>query len=209
MYHNKFCFIDNYEANAGGSHFYNEVRRDDEEMPESPNYRGYHHDSYQYGETSMSGSNSCDEDDERDFDGKRSGDPLSGLAAKKRRKQSKPIRLGSEEEGEHHEEAEAVGEGVEEGEIARYRRVSGDSGEGGQSEDSPPSQADAPLNLSAVSKQSDHDKSESGGKKVEILRILFKILFDKINYVKNTVFLMKTYVHFRSKSPWKRAYAKS
>ena len=128
--------------------------------PESPNYN----DSYQYGETS--GSNSCDEEDERDYDGKRSGDPLHGLAAKKRRKQSKPIRLGSEEEGGEHVEAD---QGVEEGEVGghRYRRVSGDSVEGGTSgtsHDSPPSQgADTPLNLSAVSKQSESEKSEAGG----------------------------------------------
>ena len=72
---------------------------------DSPSYRdGYHgyterpEDTER--ETSASGSASCeDEDDERDYDGKRSGDPLSGLAAKKRRKQSKPIRLGSDEEG--------------------------------------------------------------------------------------------------------------
>lgn len=136
----------------------------DEECPDSPGYSqpGYH-DSFQYGETSASASNSGEEDDERDYDGKRSGDPLTGLAAKKRRKQSKPIRLGSEEggegeaerEGEDEGEGEGEGEVAEEGEITRYRRESGDS------EDSP-GQGDTPLNLSAVSKQSD-DKSESGG----------------------------------------------
>ena len=138
----------------------------DEEMPDSPSYSqpGYH-DSFQYGETSASASNSGEEDDERDYDGKRSGDPLTGLAAKKRRKQSKPIRLGSEEEGEGEGEAEGEadgegeveGEAVEEGEITRYRRESGES----LDQDSP-GQGDSPLNLSAVSKQSE-DKAEPAG----------------------------------------------
>ena len=162
------------QVNTGGEdtrHYYTEARRavqdpQDEEMPDSPSYSqpGYH-DSFQYGETSASASNSGEEDDERDYDGKRSGDPLTGLAAKKRRKQSKPIRLGSEEEGEGEAEGEADGEGegeaeaAEEGEITRYRRESGESVEG-VGQDSP-GQGDSPLNLSAVSKQSE-DK-ESGG----------------------------------------------
>ena len=139
----------------------------EEEMPDSPSYSqpGYH-DSFQYGETSASASNSGEEDDERDYDGKRSGDPLTGLAAKKRRKQSKPIRLGSEEEGEGEGEGEADGEAdgegeveaVEEGEITRYRRESGESVE----EDSP-GQGDSPLNLSAVSKQSEEKSEPAGG----------------------------------------------
>ena len=141
----------------------------EEEMPDSPSYSqpGYH-DSFQYGETSASASNSGEEEDERDYEGKRSGDPLTGLAAKKRRKQSKPIRLGSEEEGEGGEggqgeaegeadgEGEVEGEAVEEGEITRYRRESGES----LDQDSP-GQGDSPLNLSAVSKQSE-EKSEPG-----------------------------------------------
>ena len=168
-------FVDNYDSNSG-NHFYNEVRRgDDEEMPESP---GYHNDSYQYQTSSMSGSNSCDEDDERDYDGKRSGDSLAGLAAKKRRKQSKPIRLGSEEEeqdggdGGDEPEAEEDAEVVEEGEIARFRRMSGESGEAGQ--DSPPSHSDAPLNLSAVSKQSENEKSEPAPGENHILWIFYR-----------------------------------
>ena len=146
-----FVISDNYEGGAGG-HYFTE-RRSESDLADSP---GQYNDSYQYGETS--GSNSCDEDDERDYDGKRSGDPLSGLAAKKRRKQSKPIRLGSEE-GEAGENGE--GEAVEEGEV-RFRRESGDSVERSQES---PGQGDAPLNLSAVSKQSESEKSESGGER--------------------------------------------
>ena len=132
----------------------------DEEMPDSPSYSqpGYH-DSFQYGETSASASNSGEEDDERDYDGKRSGDPLTGLAAKKRRKQSKPIRLGSEEEGE----GEVEGEAVEEGEITRYRRESGESVEEEEEESGSPGQGDSPLNLSAVSKQSEEKSEPAGG----------------------------------------------
>ena len=156
-------------------HFYTDRRevedRQDEEMPDSPSYSqpGYH-DSFQYGETSASASNSGCEEDERDYEGKRSGDPLTGLAAKKRRKQSKPIRLGSEEEGEGGADAEAdgeadgegevEGEGEEEGEITRYRRESGESL--GRASPASPGQGDSPLNLSAVSKQSD-EKVELGG----------------------------------------------
>ena len=114
-------------------------------------------------ETSASGSASCeDEDDERDYDGKRSGDPLSGLAAKKRRKQSKPIRLGSDEEGEAGGEAgaEVTEEAEEEGEVTRYRRVSGDSGEVMALDTG--DTADTPLNLSAVSRESG-ERAETGG----------------------------------------------
>lgn len=136
---------------------YADRSQQDVECPDSPGYSqpGYH-DSFQYGETSA--SNSGEEDDERDYDGKRSGEPLTGLAAKKRRKQTKPIRLGSEEGGEGDGEREAGGEAdegegeMEEEEVNRYRR------ESGESEDSP----DTPLNLSAVSKQSE-EKSEPGG----------------------------------------------
>ena len=155
-----------YEAGAGG-HYYGEVRREaesgDREMaspgPEdSPTYiHRYTERPEDERETSASGSASCeDEEDERDYDGKRSGDPLSGLAAKKRRKQSKPIRLGSEEEGAEGE-AEAAREAEEEGEVIRYRRGSGDSGEAATDS------ADTPLNLSAVSKHSDMERVEPGG----------------------------------------------
>ena len=149
----------------------------DEEMPDSPGYSqpGYH-DSFQYGETSASASNSGEEDDERDYEGKRSGDPLTGLAAKKRRKQSKPIRLGSEEgEGGGEAEAEADGEGeveseaVEEGEISRYRRESGESVD----QDSP-GQGDSPLNLSAVSKQTE-DKAEPAGSGGELTALRVRV----------------------------------
>ena len=118
-------------------------------------------------ETSASGSASCeDEEDERDYDGKRSGDPLSGLAAKKRRKQSKPIRLGSDEEGAEGEAAaEVTEEAEEEGEVTRYRRVSGDSGDVVTSplgaQDSGDT-GDTPLNLSAVSRESG-ERAEPGG----------------------------------------------
>ena len=40
-----------------------------------------------------------EDDDERDYDGKRPGGPMNGLASKKRRKQSKPIRLGNDSIG--------------------------------------------------------------------------------------------------------------
>ena len=141
---------------VGPHHYHSYTDTQEEEMPDSPSYSqpGYH-DSFQYGETSASASNSGEEEDERDYEGKRSGDPLTGLAAKKRRKQSKPIRLGSEEGGEGEAEGEAEGEGegeaVEEGEITRYRRESGESVEDTAS----PGQGDSPLNLSAVSKQSE------------------------------------------------------
>lgn len=140
---------------------------------DNPSYRDRYHGYTERPEdtereTSASGSASCeDEDDERDYDGKRSGDPLSGLAAKKRRKQSKPIRLGSDEEGA---EGEAAGEATEveaeeEGEVTRYRRVSGDSGEVVTSPLGPQDSGDAgdtPLNLSAVSRESG-DRAETGG----------------------------------------------
>ena len=114
-------------------------------------------------ETSASGSASCeDEDDERDYDGKRSGDPLSGLAAKKRRKQSKPIRLGSDEEGAEGEAAEVTEEAEEEGEVTRYRRVSGDSGDVVTSPLDSGDTGDTPLNLSAVSRESG-ERAEPGG----------------------------------------------
>ena len=44
----------------------------------------------------------------------------------------------------------------------RFRRESGDSVERSQES---PGQGDAPLNLSAVSKQSESEKSESGGER--------------------------------------------
>ena len=62
--------------------------------------------------------------------------------------------------------------------MARYRRVSGDSVDGGVNHDSPPSQSDAPLNLSAVSKHSDNDKSESGGGcQITYLYVLLYLIF--------------------------------
>ena len=84
---------------------------------------------------------------------------MNGLASKKRRKQSKPIRLGNDsmgegatKEGEEGEATEAEEESQE-----RYRRTSGDSLECG----TPPSQGDAPLNLSAPPKSAAvEDKSE-------------------------------------------------
>ena len=74
---------------VGPHHYHSYTDTQEEEMPDSPSYSqpGYH-DSFQYGETSASASNSGEEEDERDYEGKRSGDPLTGLAAKKRRKQS-------------------------------------------------------------------------------------------------------------------------
>ena len=166
------------ECAGAGGHYY---EAGDREMtspgPEdSPTYAGDRYHSHGYAgrqedterETSASGSASCeDEDDERDYDGKRSGDPLSGLAAKKRRKQSKPIRLGSDEEGAEGEAGgEAAEEAEEEGEVTRYRRVSGDSGEAvtsplGAGQDSGDT-GDTPLNLSAVSRES-AERAEPGG----------------------------------------------
>ena len=67
------------------------------------------------------------DEDERDYDGKRPGAPLNGLSSKKRRKQSKPIRLGSDSIAS--EEGGEEGPSPEDGE-AHYRRVSGDSGGG-------------------------------------------------------------------------------
>eukprot|EP00090_Calanus_glacialis_P039546 TRINITY_DN6884_c0_g1_i1.p1 TRINITY_DN6884_c0_g1~~TRINITY_DN6884_c0_g1_i1.p1 ORF type:complete len:1311 (-),score=300.50 TRINITY_DN6884_c0_g1_i1:2883-6815(-) len=156
-----------YESDQN-PHFYSEMEGNIEEMPESPSYMqgGYQEqDPYRYGETSASASNSGEDDDERDYDGKRSGGPMNGLSSKKRRKQSKPIRLGSEEGGEV-EQTDIQ----EEGEV-RFRRASGDS----MDEGSPPSQGDAPLNLSAVPKQGD-EKSEMGG-----LRVLGRELMQNPN----------------------------
>ena len=167
-----------YEERGAGGHYY---EAGDREMAspgpgDSPSYAGDRYHSHGYTErpedtereTSASGSASCeDEDDERDYDGKRSGDPLSGLAAKKRRKQSKPIRLGSDEEGAEGEAGvEVTEEAEEEGEVTRYRRVSGDSGEAvtspmGPSQDSGDT-GDTPLNLSAVSRESG-ERAEPGG----------------------------------------------
>ena len=116
-----------------------------------------------------------EDDDERDYDGKRPGGPMNGLASKKRRKQSKPIRLGNDsiggersnnvaEEGGEPNSGELGEEPGEEepGETARYRRGSGDSLECG----TPPGQGDAPLNLSAPPKSGAEDKSEQGGLRV-------------------------------------------
>jgi hypothetical protein len=160
---------------------------EEEELPESPSYNAdssYNQSGFQeelqYGETSASGSNSgervalCEsligpnaalpgeDDDERDYDGKRPGAPMNGLASKKRRKQSKPIRLGNDsigglEGGAPVEQVEGEEEGPE-----HYRRQSGDSLECG----TPPSQGDAPLNLSAPPKLGGEDKSEQGGLRV-------------------------------------------
>jgi hypothetical protein len=69
------------------------------ETPTSPPY--VVRDPYQYQETSVtSGSNSGGEDDEREIGegGKRLGGHLNGFASKKRRKQSKPIRIGAGDE---------------------------------------------------------------------------------------------------------------
>jgi len=81
--------------------YHHDHYRADKELPESPNYNqsGFQ-DSSQYGETSASASNSGEDEDERDYDGKRPGAPMNGLASKKRRKQSKPIRLGNDSMGE-------------------------------------------------------------------------------------------------------------
>ena len=164
-----------YEERGAGGHYY---EAGDREMAspgpgDSPSYAGDRYHSHGYTErpedtereTSASGSASCeDEDDERDYDGKRSGDPLSGLAAKKRRKQSKPIRLGSDEEGAEGEAGvEVTEEAEEEGEVTRYRRVSGDSGEAVTSPMGPGQDSgDTPLNLSAVSRESG-ERAEPGG----------------------------------------------
>ena len=54
-------------------------------------------DPYQYAEASVtSGSNSGEEDDRIDLGNKRLGGHLNGFSSKKRRKQSKPIRLGGD-----------------------------------------------------------------------------------------------------------------
>ena len=75
----------------------NSVDRDGRDTPTSPPYVGGR-DPYQYQETSVtSGSNSAGEEDEREIGegGKRLGGHLNGFASKKRRKQSKPIRIGA------------------------------------------------------------------------------------------------------------------
>ena len=85
-----------------------------------------------------------DEEDEREYDGKRrAGTTLNGYGSKKRRKQSKPIRLGSDSVG-----SEGGEEEMEEGEVRhgcpedlRYGTSAEEEDEG--------SQEDAPLNLSS------------------------------------------------------------
>ena len=178
--------LGNYESSTGSAHYYSESRHHGEagaEMAElSPGYShgGYADPAAEEGaETSGSGSaedgSGSEETDEEGAGGyeggKRAGGPLSGLAAKKRRKQTapKPIRLDSEgEAAEGAEAAEAAGEGMEdtmeddpedEEEDARYRRGSGASveQEAGQGDTQP-------LNLSAVTKHADTgDKAEAGG----------------------------------------------
>ena len=182
--------LGNYESSTGSAHYYSESRHHGEpvggagaEMAElSPGYShgGYADPAAEEGaETSGSGSaedgsgsEETDEEGSGGYEGgKRAGGPLSGLAAKKRRKQTapKPIRLDSEgEAAEGAEAAEAAEEGMEdtmeddpeeEEEAARYRRGSGASAE------QEPGQGDTqPLNLSAVTKHADTgDKAEAGG----------------------------------------------
>ena len=84
----------------------NVADRDGRETPTSPPYVG--RDPYQYQEPSVtSGSNSGGEEDDRELGegGKRLGGHLNGFASKKRRKQSKPIRIGAG--------GEAIGRGEE------------------------------------------------------------------------------------------------
>ena len=66
-----------------------------------------------------------EDDDERDYDGKRPGGPMNGLASKKRRKQSKPIRLGNDSiGGERSNNVAEDGGEPNSGEKSRYFHVS-------------------------------------------------------------------------------------
>ena len=108
-----------------------------------------HNDPYQYTETS--GSNSGEEDD-RELGGgshKRLGGHLNGFSSKKRRKQSKPIRLGSggeqeEQPSQSGQDASGAPEGPEEGEINSTTPELEDG------ERRPGMLPDLPLNLSAA-----------------------------------------------------------
>jgi hypothetical protein len=98
------------------------------ETPSSPPYVG--RDPYQYQEPSVtSGSNSGGEDDDREMGdgGKRLGGHLNGFASKKRRKQSKPIRIGAGGEAGRGEEAASSEDGrgqTSSPEQGEYRRGS-------------------------------------------------------------------------------------
>ena len=103
-------------------------QHDGRETPTSPPY--VVRDPYQYQETSVtSGSNSGGEDDEREIGegGKRLGGHLNGFASKKRRKQSKPIRIGA---GDEQEQAPVGGEALEAGDRGREEAASSEDGRG-------------------------------------------------------------------------------
>ena len=106
---------------------------------------------------------SGEEDDERDYDGKRPGAPMNGLASKKRRKQSKPIRLGNE--GELGEQEE--GGGDVEGEEEYGEECSSPAGVSSPQGDAPLNLSGGPLNLSAPARPIGVDeRGEQGGLRV-------------------------------------------
>ena len=152
----------------------NVAERGGRETPTSPPYVG--RDPYQYQEPSVtSGSNSGGEEDEREMGegGKRLGGHLNGFASKKRRKQSKPIRIGAGgEAGGRGEEAASSEDGrgqtssPEQGEYRRGSSADDDDNELEEGERRPGHHfmGEFPLNLSS--------SRDLGSEKPPMLRVL-------------------------------------
>lgn len=149
--------------------------RDGRETPSSPPYVG--RDPYQYQETSVtSGSNSAGEEDDREMGegGKRLGGHLNGFASKKRRKQSKPIRIGAGGEqlstsgrgGASSEDGRGQASSPEQGEYRRGSSADDDDNELEEGERRPGHHfmGEFPLNLSST--------RDGGMDKPPMLRVL-------------------------------------